>query len=253
MKNNTSDFVRLASRFTVLTIVALCAVNTFAQARRIEKPKAILIGEWSEPNDSTQSTLYPVRYPNPIRSLVRARVVNNSNPQPIEPKPAAISHALPSPTASAVATTAVAAKSYRYSGKFASLRPTALEEQAFALVNEERRKQNLSPVEWDLEMLYVARQHSQNMANLNFFSHSGRDGKTVDGRADGAGIKDWRSIGENIAFNQGIKNSIEFAVQCWFYSPSHKENMLSKKWTRSGVGVSVTPDGKYYLTQVFRN
>ena len=138
-------------------------------------------------------------------------------------------------------------------GGFASLKPTALEEQAFALVNEQRLLQHLSPLVWDLEMLYLAREHSESMARLNFFSHRGIDGKMADDRANEIGVNDWRGIGENIAFNQGIENRVEAAVQSWTNSQHHKANLLDQRWTRTGIGIAQTPEGKFYITQVFRD
>lgn len=141
----------------------------------------------------------------------------------------------------------------RIANNFAFLKPTSLEEQAFALVNKERFWQKLELLEWDLEMLYLARQHSENMARLNFFSHAGRDGKMVDERANEVGVTNWNSIGENIAFNQGFKNNVEIAIQSWINSLSHKQNLLSRNWLRSGIGIAETSDGKFYITQVFRD
>ena len=140
-----------------------------------------------------------------------------------------------------------------FSNRFAALKPTPLEEQAFALVNEERQLQHLAPLAWDLKMLYLAREHSENMARLNFFSHQGRDGKMADDRANEIGVTDWLGIGENIAFSQGVKKCVESAVQDWANSQHHKENMLDKRWTRSGIGIAQTPEGKFYITQVFRD
>lgn len=188
------------------------------------KPKAVLVAEWSEPSRDAES-----------RNLsARPRFAANLNRGAAAPVGALV----------------VSAKS---PARFASLQPTELERQAFDLINEQRRLQNLTPLEWDLGMLYIARQHSENMAKNHFFSHAGLDGKTTDERADDAGIHDWRAIGENIAFNQGAQNKPAFAVECWLKSPKHKENLLDKKWTRAGVGVAVTDDGKFYATQVFRN
>lgn len=241
MKNHfTAAFARQVYRLSLLvTLTFILGQTTSAQlTNNSEKPKAILFSEWSEPDANAQAKILPVR------SQVRARIVKNpvfnSDYNPVSP-------VVNQPEAN------YPAVSYKYVGRFGYLKPTALEQKAFDLINEQRRLKNLSALEWDLGMLYIARQHSENMARLSFFSHTGRDGKTVDKRADAAGIEDWRSIGENIAYNQGIKNTVDFAVQCWMYSPSHKENLLNKKWKRSGIGVAVSPDGKFYITQVFRN
>jgi uncharacterized protein YkwD len=127
-----------------------------------------------------------------------------------------------------------------------------LERQAFDLLNQKRVENGLKPVVWNEEIAKVARSHSQNMANNNFFSHQGLDGRTVDNRADSFGIRNWRRIGENIAYNRGYDNPVEYAVLRWMQSQGHRENLLNDKWKESGVGIAIAPDGKtYYFTQVF--
>ncbi|MCW5958734.1 MAG: CAP domain-containing protein [Pyrinomonadaceae bacterium] len=134
----------------------------------------------------------------------------------------------------------------------AKLTIAELEREAFRLLNEKRVQNGLKPVEWNEDVARVARVHSANMALNNFFSHQGLDGLMVNDRADSLGIRDWRSIGENIAYNRGYENPVEFAVLRWMQSQSHRENLLSSKWKETGVGVAVAADGKtYYFTQVF--
>ncbi|HEX8289710.1 MAG TPA: CAP domain-containing protein [Pyrinomonadaceae bacterium] len=126
-----------------------------------------------------------------------------------------------------------------------------LERQAFQLINEKRKDQGLKPLEWNENVAKVARLHSQDMANNKFFSHTGRDGSSVDDRADSIGLSKWRAIGENIAYNRGYNQPVEFAVERWMLSPKHKQNLLDDRWQESAVGIAVTPEGTYYFTQVF--
>lgn len=129
----------------------------------------------------------------------------------------------------------------------------SLEREAFDSINNERRKANLSPLVWDAAMLFLAREHSENMAKSGVFSHRSKNGWMVDDRARDAGIIDWHGIGENIAANQSAENAVATAIECWLKSEGHRRNLLSNDWTRSGIGVAVSPDGKYYFTQVFRD
>ena len=127
-----------------------------------------------------------------------------------------------------------------------------LEKQAFDLLNKRRVENGLEPIVWNDEVAKIARIHSQNMAKNNFFSHQGLDGLMVNDRADSNGLRNWRRIGENIAYNRGYDDPVEFAVLRWMQSQSHRENLLSNKWKETGVGVAIAPDGKtYYFTQVF--
>ncbi len=126
-----------------------------------------------------------------------------------------------------------------------------LEREAFELINQQRAKLNLKSLTWSDEVAKIARTHSENMANFNFFSHSDLNGLRVDDRADIFGVRKWRAIGENIAYNRGYENPAEFAVERWMKSVSHRENLLNSRWKESGIGIAVTKNGTYYFTEVF--
>lgn len=126
-----------------------------------------------------------------------------------------------------------------------------LERRAFELINQRRENCGLAPLKWSDDVARIARLHSENMANFNFFSHTGVDGMMVNDRADFLGIRKWQAIGENIAYNQGFENPVEFAVERWMKSPKHRDNLLSSRWKESGIGVAVTANGTYYFTEVF--
>jgi len=127
----------------------------------------------------------------------------------------------------------------------------ALEHLVFNLINKKRAEFGLSPVVWSEDLERLAHGYSTEMATNNFFSHQGLDGKTVGNRADSMGIKKWRALGENIAYNRGYDNPFESVVESWMKSPGHRENILNGRWQKSGVGIAVTPEGAYYFTQVF--
>src|SRR5688572_29467416 len=84
----------------------------------------------------------------------------------------------------------------------------SLERDAFQLINTERGLAGLSHLRWSEKIAEVARLHSNNMAELNFFSHKGLDGLLVDERADKLNMGPWSAIGENIAFMKGFENPV---------------------------------------------
>lgn len=127
----------------------------------------------------------------------------------------------------------------------------AFERRAFEEINQQRITAGLQPLVWSDAAAKIARLHSENMANFKFFSHEGLDGSMVNDRADAFGISKWKAIGENIAYNRGYNNPIEFAVERWMQSPGHRENILNGRWTESGIGIAITQDGTYYFTEVF--
>ncbi len=126
-----------------------------------------------------------------------------------------------------------------------------LERKVFEMLNRVRRSEGLSELEWDDDVAAVARLHSQNMAEAKFFSHRGTDGSMVDDRADKIGLGAWRTIGENIAYMRGYEDPAALAVEKWMESTAHRKNLLGPNWQQSAVGVAITQDGTYYLTQVF--
>jgi len=52
---------------------------------------------------------------------------------------------------------------------------------------------------------------------------------------------DWNSV-DRIA---------ETTVDGWMKSPGHRKNILMPHWVSEGLGVSVSPDDKVYITQNF--
>lgn len=127
---------------------------------------------------------------------------------------------------------------------------SSLERRAFDLINAERRAGGEEPLAWDDELCRMARQHSEEMVRQNFFSHEGPDGDMVD-RARALGIRGWKALGENIAYNQGFDDPAAFAVERWMGSAKHRANILSGMFTRSGLGIARAADGRIFFTQVF--
>ncbi|MCA1613943.1 MAG: CAP domain-containing protein [Acidobacteria bacterium] len=139
-----------------------------------------------------------------------------------------------------------------------SVRPAArgfaansFEQRAFALVNAERRERGQEPLRWDAEASRVAREHSENMARRNFFSHTDPDGADYVRRAAAGGVTGWRALAENIAYNQGFDDPAAFAVERWMLSSKHRENILRQGFTHAGIGVARAADGRVFFTQVF--
>ncbi len=125
------------------------------------------------------------------------------------------------------------------------------EHAVFELINKQRTANGLNPLVWNDDIAKIARVHSEEMANNKFFDHKGLNGLMVNNRADAIGLSKWRSIGENIAYNRGYANPLEFAVEGWMKSPAHRDNILNNRWQESGIGIAILADGTYYFTQVF--
>ena len=125
------------------------------------------------------------------------------------------------------------------------------ERRAFELINAERQRRGLRPLVMDGSLTRLARYHSESMARGGYLSHTDRQGLDLRGRADALGLRNWKAIAENIAYNQGYKDPTAFAVERWMISEKHRENIVNDEYTHAGVGVVRAQDGTYYFTQVF--
>ncbi|MCS7273361.1 MAG: CAP domain-containing protein [Fimbriimonadales bacterium] len=127
----------------------------------------------------------------------------------------------------------------------------AIEQRVHQLVNEQRKRFKLPPLAWREDVARAARDHSKNMAERNFFSHTDPRLGDVDKRLNRFRIP-WRACGENISVLQGYKDPARVAVQGWMSSPEHRANILRKEFTHEGVGVFYRRrDQRYYFTQIF--
>ena len=108
-----------------------------------------------------------------------------------------------------------------------------VEARAFELMNAQRLANGLRSLQWDEQLIALARSHSESMAEGKYFSHKDANGGYVDSRASKLGIFNWMSIGENIAFMKGYDDPASMAVEKWMQSSSHKKNILSGQWKDS--------------------
>jgi len=145
------------------------------------------------------------------------------------------------PAARGVATPAV----------IAPMAATGVERRAFEMINQQRIANGEQPFVWDAELTSMALIHSKNMATQNFFNHVGPDGQDMVARAHACEIYGWRSLGENIAYNQGLEDPAAFAVERWMHSTKHRTNILNNQFSRSGIGTARAADGRIFFTQVF--
>jgi len=123
-----------------------------------------------------------------------------------------------------------------------------LEMKMLDLVNQERTKRGLKPLQWDPELVPVARAHSQDMFARGYFSHYTLEGKDPFDRMKAAGVK-YYSAGENLALGPTLSICHEGLMN----SPGHRANILNPTYGRMGIGIL---DGGAYglmISQEFRN
>lgn len=94
---------------------------------------------------------------------------------------------------------------------------------------------------WNTLLANAATNHGSDMANNNFFSHTGSDGLKVDHRAENAGYL-WLSVGENIAAGQ---RDTDIVMQGWLESEGHCENIMSKNYSEVAVSCVTNENADY--------
>lgn len=109
------------------------------------------------------------------------------------------------------------------------------------LINALRAAHGLKPLRPDRRMARAARAHSRAMVAQRFFAHVDPRGRDVAGRLRAARWlprpPDW-DTGENLAFGQGAMSTPVVTVTGWYQSTAHRENMLDRRFDRSGMGVT---------------
>jgi len=87
------------------------------------------------------------------------------------------------------------------------------------------------PLAWNDALFEAAVDHSRDMANHDYFDHTGRDGNRVMQRATARGYE-WRAIGENIAGGDG---SVDRVMNGWLRSPGHCRNIMNAEYADIAV------------------
>ena len=137
----------------------------------------------------------------------------------------------------------------------ATYRPIAadvrLERDLLDLTNAERRRAGLGALSPDDALALAARHHAQEMASLNYFSHSSPTprNETLGQRVAQAGSAA-TGVGENLAL-VGPQDVAQQSVQGWMESPGHRENLLRPDYTHVGFGAARHADGRVFVAQVF--
>lgn len=112
------------------------------------------------------------------------------------------------------------------------------------LINESRVEFGLKPLAYDKGLTTETRQHSQDMIDHQFFSHTGSDGSQPHERMQAAGYQE-RMYAENIAYGQ---YSSIYAHEGLMNSLGHRKNILNPDLTHVGVGVAFDANNVPYYT-----
>lgn len=154
-----------------------------------------------------------------------------------------------------------------------------LEIQIHEATNVQRITQGRSRLVWDERLAAVTRQHSEDMATWNYFSHTNPEGLGPVDRCRRVGFpvreiptggnQYYLGCAENIFqcsviertwYLNGIPVRSDYrgeeeiallVIEGWMESPGHRDNILKPYWQSQGIGVAIDSDGLVYVTQNF--
>ena len=96
----------------------------------------------------------------------------------------------------------------------------------------------------DVNLREVAQKYAQRMVDENFIAHTSPRGDTPKDRMEGLGFT---SFAENLAYG----SDLNLALSGLENSGSHRQNILSDRWSRMGVGLAQNQKGEFYVVQIF--
>lgn len=106
------------------------------------------------------------------------------------------------------------------------------EQQVASIVNQERAKQGLSSLSYNIALAKMAEDKAKDMYNNNYFSHTSPTYGSPFQMMDTYGIS-YMSAGENIAKGQKTPEEV---MNAWMNSSGHRANILNTKYNQIGVG-----------------
>lgn len=107
------------------------------------------------------------------------------------------------------------------------------------------------PLQMDSNLVMVARERSNDMAQNGYFAHVSPTGDTAFSLMDRYGIP-YAWAGENLARNNYPDDeSVAVSLRDWMASQGHRDNILGPHYQTVGVGAAVDGAGMKYFTLVF--
>lgn len=121
------------------------------------------------------------------------------------------------------------------------------EETLLSMINELRHQNGLPPLTLNAELSRVALHKAMDMVENNYFSHQSPTYGSPFEMMKKYGIV-FTAAAENIAGNQ----TVEGAVYSWKNSEGHLANILSSKYTETGIGIYTSPIYGKVFVQMFK-
>lgn len=125
-------------------------------------------------------------------------------------------------------------------------------------VNAYRTERGLETLSSDSALVAIAREHSKDMHEREFFDHDNPDSEGPEHRVGDHCV----AVGENLAINYwdrpftdgsrhtSVEALADDVLDMWIESPGHRENLERAEFGRQGIGIYLDTDSnRVYVTQ----
>ncbi|MEJ6950637.1 CAP domain-containing protein [Natronospora cellulosivora (SeqCode)] len=123
---------------------------------------------------------------------------------------------------------------------------TSEEFEMLRLVNEARQEQGLRPLQIDIPLMQLARKKAVDMIEYDYFDHYSPNLGTPFEMIQANDIK-YSLAGENLAEAKTIKEAFDSLMD----SPDHRENILTSRYDRVGIGIIQGSSSRFMIVQLF--
>ncbi|MCL5102622.1 MAG: CAP domain-containing protein [Armatimonadetes bacterium] len=132
-------------------------------------------------------------------------------------------------------------------------RMASAEQKLVDMVNTERWDRNLGVLSVNPLLAQVAREHSREMYEKSYFDHISPTPELRSPMSrylrDLGHTPTWAYLGENLFYCSIVDTAR--GHDCLMKSIKHRENILNPRFEQIGVGVYVSPDGQFFVTELF--
>ena len=139
--------------------------------------------------------------------------------------------------------------------------PNAMEQEFVKRINDDRKSRGLCLLQIDPMLTAVARDHSKEMCDKNYFDHhsptvglnSPLDRYISRLASFERTPPEYALVGENIYYASMLNSvyNVSYAHQALMKSPNHRKNILEPRYEKVGIGTYRNAAGEFWVTEVF--
>jgi uncharacterized protein YkwD len=130
---------------------------------------------------------------------------------------------------------------------------TPMEQALLALTNVDRGTNAVAPLQFDPELLAIARERAAEQMSMSDLTHTDAQGQLVfQELVDRQGLA-YRLIGENLAKVPGLDAGVAARAEvALMNSPTHRANILEPIFDRVAIGSVVDSSGNTLFAEIYR-